>query len=98
MECLEGGPVGAGAGDAAVSVQFVARWKEAIERDQAQIEAARQQREMLLSRHRAAREKARVLLCSLADGSDGQGLLADLDAIEAGIRETFGEPCSPTGS
>lgn len=98
MECLEGGPARAGAGDAAVSVRLVARWKEAIERDQALIEVALRQREMLLSRHREAREKAQALLCSLVDGRDDQGLLADLDAIEAGIRETFGEPCSPTGS
>lgn len=98
MEGLDGGPVRASAGDAAVSVQFVARWKEAIERDQALIAVALQQREMLLSRHRAAREKVQAILYSLADGRDDQGLLSDLDAIEVGIRETFGEPCSPTGS
>ena len=98
MKRLEEGPVRVVGGDAVASVRLVEKWMDAIERDEAQIEAARQQREMLLSRHRAAREKARVLLCSLADGSDGQGLLADLDAIEAGIRETFGGPCSPTGS
>ena len=88
----------AGTGSAAVSVQLVARWKNAIERDQALIEAALQQREMLLSRHLEVREKVQALLCSLADEIDVKGLLSDLDEIEALIRETFGGPCSPTGS
>lgn len=98
MEGLRGGPGRADSGDSAASVQLVARWKMAIERDQALTEAALQQREMLLSRHREVREKVQALLCSLADGRDDQGLLADLDGIEALIRETFGGPCSPTGS
>lgn len=97
MEGLDGGPERACSGGAAESVDVVARWEASIQRDQALIEAARQRREMLLSRHQAVREKAQALLCSLADGKDDQGLLADLDEIEAAIQGIFGEPCSPTG-
>lgn len=77
-----------------VSERLVRRWKKAIERDQALIEAARQRRETLLTRHLVVREKVQALLCSLAAWQDDQGLLADLDTIEVAIRGIFGEPCS----
>ena len=62
------------------------------------IASARQRRERLLSLHQVVLGKVQVLLCSKAGGIDDQGLIADLDGIEVLIRETFGEPCSLTGS
>lgn len=77
---------------------FFRKWRENRSRDEALIEAALQRREMLLSRHLEVREKVQAILCSLADEIDDKELLSDLDEIEALIRETFGGPCSPTGS
>lgn len=59
------------------------------ERDEALLEALRQRRENLLARHQVVRGKAQALLCDLADGQEGQELLADLDALAEEIRQTF---------
>lgn len=92
MESLDGGPVRASAGDAAVSAPLVARWKVAIERDQALIEAARRRRETLLSLHREVREKALALSRLQVAGPGAQGLLADLDALGEAIQGTAEGP------
>lgn len=78
--------------------KFFSDWKRARERDEALIEFARQQRERLLSLHQSVSEKVQVLLCSKAGGLDEQGLMADLDALEAALRGTGGAPCSPSGT
>lgn len=78
--------------------KFFSDWKAARIRDEALLEAARQRRERLLSLHRAVLEKVQVLLCSKADGLDEQGLIADLDALEAAIRGAGERPCSPRGT
>ena len=73
-------------------------WKGMKSRDEALLEARRQRYERLLSLHRAVLEKVQVLLCSKAGGLDDQGLIADLDALEAAIRGTGEAPCSPSGT
>ena len=78
--------------------KFFSDWRAAKIRDEALLEGARQQRERLLSLHRAVLEKVQVLLCSKAGGLDEQGLIADLDALEAVIRGTGEGPCSPNGT
>jgi len=77
---------------------FFSDWKRAHERDEALLEACRRQREKMLSLHRSVSEKVQVLLCSKAGGLDEQGLMADLDALEAALRGTGGAPCSPSGT
>lgn len=78
--------------------KFFSDWKAARIRDEALLEAARQRHERLLSLHRAVLEKVQVLLCSKAGWLDEQGLIADLDALEATIRGTSEGPCSPSGT
>lgn len=77
---------------------LIKAWEAAKSRDEALLEAARQQRERLLSLHQAVLEKVQVLLCSKAGGLDDQGLIADLDALEAAIRGIAEGPCSPSGT
>lgn len=77
---------------------FFSDWKRARERDEALLEACRRQREKMLSLHRSVSEKVQVLLCSKAGGLDEQGLMVDLDALEAALRGTGGAPCSPSGA
>lgn len=78
-----------------VSEGLIKTWEAARIRDEAPLEVARQQRERLLSLHQVVLEKVQVLLCLKAAGLDDQGLIADLGALEAAIRETGEGPCSP---
>lgn len=81
-----------------ISEGLVKSWEAARSRDEVLLEACRQRRERQLSLHRSVSEKVQVLLCSKAGGLDDQGLIADLDALEAEIRGTDEGPCSPSGT
>ena len=74
--------------------EFFRVWRENQSRDETLTAAAYQQQQRLQSLHRSLREKALPLSHLQVVGLDAQGLLADLDVLEATIQEIAEGPYS----
>lgn len=74
--------------------EFFRVWRENQSRDETLTAAAYQQQQRLQSLHRSLREKVLPLSHLQVVGLDAQGLLADLDVLEATIQEIAEGPYS----